>query len=250
MHEYLSWDEKIITDFSDANISSLYNQGYVFTRKGKGVMNKTRSIRIDLSKFELSSENRRILRKTEELALFTEDIPFGRYTWEIGKMAKDFYDTKFGKGTFSANKIKEVLTNQSKTNFDALMIFHNTVTPEGNVTVMTQGEDFPVKMPLRFPNANEDGSDPMGIGYAVCYDVYPILHYSYPFYDLEKSPSSMGMGMMLRAILWSRNAGKKYIYLGSAQRSGDVYKLQFKGLEWFDGESWSEDLERLKNEIK
>ena len=52
---YLTWAEKTITDFSDANINSLYNEGYVFTRIGKGVMQQTRSVRIDLSKFELSS---------------------------------------------------------------------------------------------------------------------------------------------------------------------------------------------------
>ena len=65
MNDYLTWDEKTITDFSPENINSLYNEGYVFTRKEKGIMNQTRSVRIDLSHFELSSENRRILKKTK-----------------------------------------------------------------------------------------------------------------------------------------------------------------------------------------
>jgi arginyl-tRNA--protein-N-Asp/Glu arginylyltransferase len=119
---YLSWVEQIITDFSDEKINTLYNEGYVFTRVGKGVMNQTRSVRIDLNKFELSSENRRVLKKTEELELKIENLPYKNYSWQIGKMAKDFYDTKFGAGTFTANKVKELLISD-KSNFNLLLIY-------------------------------------------------------------------------------------------------------------------------------
>lgn len=57
----------------------------------------------------------------------------------------------------------------------------------------------------------------------------------------------MGLGMMIRAIVWARENGKKYIYLGSASRPTDTYKLQFKGVEWFDENKWSVDLEKLKS---
>ena len=57
---YLAWNEKTITDFSNKNIESAYNDGYVFTRVGKGNMNQTRILRIDLSKFKLSSENKNV----------------------------------------------------------------------------------------------------------------------------------------------------------------------------------------------
>ena len=66
---YLHWQEKTITDFSEKNISELYSNGFVFTRTGKGVMHQTRSVRIDLAKFELSSENRRILRKVDNVGV-------------------------------------------------------------------------------------------------------------------------------------------------------------------------------------
>ena len=114
MSEYLRWNQKTITDFSDARINSLYNEGYVFTRLGKDIMDQTRSLRIDLSQFALSSENRRILRKTEDIALAVVPLPYADYHWEIGRMAKSFYGTKFGKGTFSANKVKELLTEPEK----------------------------------------------------------------------------------------------------------------------------------------
>ena len=56
--------------------------------------------------------------------------------------------------------------------------------------------------------------------------------------------------MMLKAIVWAKENGKKYVYLGSFQRPTDIYKLQFSGLEWFDGNTWQTDLNGLKNELK
>ncbi len=213
---YLSWNKKTITNFSDKNINSLYNEGYVFTRVGKGAMNQTRSVRINLDNFELTSENKRILRKTENLKLETFELPYSDYSWEIGKFGKDFYETKFGSGVFTANKIKENLTNKEKSNFNTLFTYK-----EGSTT-----------------------------GYTICYADKDILHYSYPFYDLSSPISNLGIGMMTKAIVWAKENNKKYIYLGSATGPKAKYKLQFKGLEWFDGENWREDLEELKNILK
>lgn len=204
--EYLKWKEETITDFSDEAISKKYADGFVFTRIGKGVMHQTRSVRIDLKKLEMSSENRRILRKGEEIVLEKNPIPFTGYTWEIGKLAKDFYDTKAG-GAFSANKIKELI--ETGENFNMLYTFS-------------------------------------GLGYAICYKNEKILHYSYPFYDLEGVPKDMGLIMMTKAIADAQAAGLDYVYLGSLQRANDTYKLQFSGIEWFDGKKWSNDTEKVK----
>ena len=215
MSHYLHWNQQTIQDFSEKNITAQYNDGYVFTRVGKGHMDQTRSVRIDLSQFELSSENRRILRKTEELAVHTIALPHQNYHWSIGKLAKDFYETKFGEGVFSANKVKEILTTEQ--NFNKLFVYQ---------------------------------TDDEEIGYCIVHETNEIVHYSYPFYNLENSVASLGMSMMLCAIVYAQENNKKYIYLGSAQRPTDIYKLQFKGLEWFDGEKWSEDLGELKNILK
>src|SRR3989344_7272546 len=94
---YLTWNEKTVTDFSDTNIERMYATGYVFTRKGKGDIQQTRSLRVDLHKFELSSENRRVLARTSKLGIRNYELWDGsfKYDWQIGKMAKDFYN-KFG----------------------------------------------------------------------------------------------------------------------------------------------------------
>lgn len=238
---YLKFAEKIITNFSDNIITPLYNEGYVFTRVGKGIMNQTRSLRIDLAKFELSSENRRVLKKTDDLTITSLSLPWADYNWQIGKMAKDFYDTKFGDKTFSANKIKELLTNDTKSNFNLLFAF--SVIPsaaEGSLDVRTLRD---------FSTSLRSGRNDRAIGYAICRETNELLHYSYPFYNLKDFAKDTGLGMMIRAILWAKEQGKKYIYLGSASRPTDTYKLQFKGIEWFDGTSWSDNFVRLKTQL-
>lgn len=218
--EYLHWNEKTIPkESTEKEIASFYNDGYVFTRIGQGVMHQTRSIRIDLSKFELSSENRRILKKTEDIELIGFPMPYGAYDFSIGKLAKDFYGTKFGEGTMSANKIKELMTDAEKSNFNCVFTYKSISTQKI-------------------------------VGYCICYTSNLIHHYSYPFYDLNMSPKDMGLGMMIRAIEFCKKLGHTYFYLGSLQRPTDTYKLQFAGLEWFDGKKWSTDFEEVKKILK
>jgi arginyl-tRNA--protein-N-Asp/Glu arginylyltransferase len=217
---YLSWQEQTITDFSENNIDKMYADGYVFTRKGKGVMQQTRSVRIDMSKFELSSENRRILKKNEGLTIKDVFLPLGAasYDFSIGKLAKDFYDTKFGIGIMSAQKVKEMLTDSAKSNFNLLL-------------------QFTIPYPLATSPSN---------GYSICHKNSELIHYSYPFYDLTTAPKDIGLGMMTLTIDQAKREGLKYVYLGSLQRPTDTYKLQFAGLEWFDGKGWQTDIEAVK----
>jgi arginyl-tRNA--protein-N-Asp/Glu arginylyltransferase len=211
---YLSWKQVTRPNATEAEIETLYNDGFVATRLGRGVFDQTRSFRIALQNFSLSSENRRILKKTGGLSLEIFPLPYSQYTWEIGKLGKDFYDTKFGPGTMSANKIKEILTDTSASSFTHLFIY----SFEGNV-----------------------------VGYCVALVTQNLVHYSYPFYALDTSLDSLGLGMMTRAIEWAQSVDKSHIYLGSLQRPTDTYKLQFEGGEWFDGTMWSTDTSSVKN---
>jgi len=235
--KYLNWNKQTISDFSGGVIDRAYNDGYVFTRTAKGAMDQTRSVRIDLKKFELTSENRRVIKKTEGLSVASKKLPLSDYDFTLGKLAKDFYDTKFGAGIMSAQKIKEMLTDASKSNFNVLLTYSlpsetGTAKAESNAPTSTSTTPTaPAKNPC---------------GYAICFASESILHYSYPFYDLTTAPKDMGLGMMLRAILHAKELNLKYVYLGSLQRPGDVYKLQFDGLEWFDGKVWKTDVEEVK----
>jgi arginyl-tRNA--protein-N-Asp/Glu arginylyltransferase len=231
--KYLHWNQETITDFSDKYVSEMYEKGYVFTRLGKGVMHQTRSVRIDLNLFALNSENRRILKKTDGLNARAEELPLADYSFKLGKIAKDFYEAKFGKGVMSAQKIKEMLTDSMKSNFNQLLIF----VPNAPARQSQSPEE---------PASEGEPAESKGCGFAICYENESLLHYSYPFYDLNAAPRDMGLGMMIRAVEWAKSCNKKYIYLGSLQRPADTYKLQFEGLEWFDGQRWSNNLDIVK----
>ena len=225
MDGYLSWDKKTITDFSGKNISAMYERGFVFTRLGLGVMTQTRSARIDLGKFELTSENRRVLRKTENLAIKTTALPHPDYDWRIHKLGFDFYAKKFGPKIFSANKIKELLTS-AESNFNLLMEY-----------------DYNDGIASASPR-NDNKNKP--VGYAICFQNSDLLHYAHPFYDLNCKIPNLGIGMMTKAIIWAKKNGKKFVCLGSAQNPSAIYKTQFSGFEWFDGIEWKTDIEKLK----
>ncbi len=246
---YLSWNQTKVADFSDDIITPLYNQGYLFTRVGKGMMDQTCSLRIDLNKFTLSSENRRVLRKTENIMLKNFSLPYTNYHWSIGKMGKDFYDTKFGDGTFTANKIKELMTEPEKSNFNAILQYV-IARSEATRQPPRQGQSGEIATLDASLTRNDNGP----IGYAICYQNSEILHYCYPFYQLTTNNKqlkipNLGLGMMVRAVIYAKKQGKKYIYLGSFQRSTDTYKLQFAGLEWWDGKEWKTNLEKLKKQL-
>jgi len=190
----------------------MYERGFVFTRIGRGAMTQTRSVRINLGEFELSSENRRVLRKNENLTIKIIRLPHPQYDWRIHKLGYDFYTKKFGEKTFSANKIKELLTSE-KSNFNLLL---------------------------------EYGFNDSPVGYAICFENKEWLHYAYPFYDLDKTIPNLGIGMMTKAAVWAKANNKKFICLGSAQNPAAIYKTQFNGFEWFDGKIWKNDIAELK----
>jgi len=106
---------------------------------------------------------------------------------------------------------------------------------------------------LTYQNTDKSiGTNNKPVGYAICYQNNNLLHYAYPFYDLNVSKDqNLGMGMMLNAILFAQSNGKKYVYLGSVSEPASKYKLQFDGLEWWDNDTktWSEDLEKVKSLI-
>lgn len=216
MSEYFSTNTLTLDSFEDKLITSKYSEGYVLTRIAKGNLNQTRSLRVDLSKFKLSSENRRILNKNPYLIVSVEKLPLGNYSWEIHKLGKEFYSTKFGDSIMSASKIKEMFNDLEKSNMNHVFSYRT----------------------------NEEQ-----IGFCLTYINDEIVHYAYPFYNLDiPKEKNIGMAMMLKAILWAQENGKKFCYLGSVVDEKSRYKLQFEGAQWWDNDTrvWSEDLNKLK----
>jgi arginyl-tRNA--protein-N-Asp/Glu arginylyltransferase len=217
--DYLIYSEQTISDFTASKVAEHYNQGFIFGRRHRGDMYQTRSLRINLQDFVQSSENRRVLRRTENLRLSVVALPYPDYSWEIHQLGKTFYSQKFGDGTMSASKIKSLFTQPELNNFNA---------------VFTYSQE----------NRN--------LGYCIAYLGDKIVHYTYPFYETGLIGQTIGIAMMTKAIVWAKENGHDYIYLGSVADKTAKYKLQFSGLEWWDNQNsqWSTDLADLKERIE
>jgi arginyl-tRNA--protein-N-Asp/Glu arginylyltransferase len=212
---YQSWQKINLENIDSEIIEKNYAEGFVLTRIFRQ-MDQVKSLRVNLEKFELSSENRRILRKGEEIEMRIIDLPMKLedYDWQIHATGANFYNERFGAGTFSANKIKGLIIEKD-VNFNCLLIFSDKKT-------------------------NRD------IGWSICYRSNNFLHYAYPFYDLSYFEKNMGIIMMTKTIQWAKENGMEFCYLGSIWEEKAKYKLQFFPEEFFDGKEWR-DADELKN---
>lgn len=222
MSNYLIYNEQTLSSTDDDHkIAEYYDNGWIFGRKHHGYMYQTRSVRVHTGspEFSLNSENRRILRKSQQLELTFDQVPFPDYSWEIHKLGVGFYTNKFGAGTMSARKIKQMFLDTEANNFNGVLSY-------------------------------SIGSDT--IGYCIVYRDDSIMHYCYPFYDLNIENIPVGIAMMTMALDWAHHQGTKHVYLGTAASPAARYKLQFKQMQWWnqDLSQWSSDIKQLKEIIK
>lgn len=211
MSEY-KYEEELV-ELDPHKMVDLYDRGFVLTRKGTGVMQKIRSLRVNLHEFELSSENRRILRINEELSSAVLDIPLKSfYDWRIHAMGAKFYKERFGESVMSANRIKSIVKD-GESSFNSIIKFSYKDTT---------------------------------VGYTICFIYERIVHYTYPMYDTSYISKSLGIGMMTKSMEYFKREGFDYMYLGSVHDKASLYKLQFRGGEWFDNDHWEKDLNILK----
>lgn len=199
---------------SNENITDIYEQGFLPTRIKENYYYLARNVRINLQNFELTSENRRILKKTEVLSIENIALKDYAFNYEITKLAAEFFKTKFDEKIISTQKLKWLLSGEFFTNL------------------------------LIYKIADEE------IGYCITMETKDLIHYAYPFYKSELINQNIGMAMMIQAIIHAKENNKKHIYLGTVYTKDSLYKLQFKNMEWFDGENWIDDIDKLKEKIK
>lgn len=209
---YQVWLLKEETD----EIEKIYENGFLPIRSMPGVYYLSRNLRVNLDKFELSSENRRILKKTENFESDLQPMSEFVYTAEVQKFCKDYADQKLRQGLFPTFAIKKIFTNGI---FNYVFVFKEIATQKP-------------------------------VGYAVCFISGRLLQYAHSFYDLAYLKDNLGARMMLEAVVWAKRSQKKFVYLGTGYEQSAWYKTEFKGIEFFNGFRWSEDLEELKELIK
>ncbi|MBM3208666.1 hypothetical protein FJZ40_00010 [Candidatus Shapirobacteria bacterium] len=192
------------------SLEEIYNLGFLPIRNLPGVFYLSRSVRVSLEKFSPSSENRRVLRRTSDFNFeFMALDQFG-YTSAVQKFCKDYMDKRFGKGQMSVADIKSV--------------FRKGVY--NRIFIGKKGKEE--------------------VGYALCLAAENLIQYAHAFYDLKFLSLNLGARMMLQAVMWGKENGKKYAYLGTCYEKSALYKTEFSGVEFFNGFRWSDNLEELK----
>ena len=176
-----------------------------------------RQVRVDLARYRLSSENRRILRKGKGInAVLVPRAKFD-YSAERRQFYKTYADIKFGKDTMDYDRLDSLFSGPITSH---LLVFTDNESQAEVGTVMLY---------------LEHGS---------------VAYYYYAFYDLKYYQRNLGMYMMTSAVEQFSGMGFRHVYLGSCYNQNALYKTQFAGAEFFNGVRWSHNLKELKYLIK
>jgi arginyl-tRNA--protein-N-Asp/Glu arginylyltransferase len=196
-------------------VEKIYNQGFLPMRSRPNVYYLSRSVRVDLAKFEPSSENRRILKKTEDFQVILEPMSKFSYTPRVQKFCKEYVVKRSGASGMTTATIRSIF---KKRVYNYIFVWKDK---------KTQKE----------------------VGFVVCFISPSLLQYAHAFYDLDYLERSLGARMILEAVQWAKQNGRSYAYLGTCYDRNSLYKTEFKGVEFFNGFAWSSNLEELKSLI-
>jgi hypothetical protein len=189
----------------------LYSSGFLPMRNIPNVYYLSRSVRVGLKGFEISSENRRILKKTENFNSRLFALNEFEYGPRVQKMCKDYANQRL-RGIITSASIKNIFSGKV---YSHVFVFENKKNREE-------------------------------AGFAVVRITEKIIQYGHSFYDLSYLSDNLGARMMLEAVIWAKENQKSHIYLGTCYSQNALYKTEFKGVEFFNGFEWSSDLEELK----
>jgi arginyl-tRNA--protein-N-Asp/Glu arginylyltransferase len=201
--------------FPEANESpgDFFDHGFLPSSRDLDRFYLCRQVRVDLRKFQPSSENRRILRKGEGITVKLVRRSDFDYSPERREFYKTYADIKFGKDVMSYERLD--------------WLFKGKIT--SHVLVFT------------------DSHTGIEVGTVTLYIEQPgLAYYYYAFYDLNYYARNLGMYMMTAAAQLFAEQGLHFIYLGSCYSANALYKTQFPGAEFFNGFRWSPTLEELK----
>ena len=158
------------------DITTNYSLGFLPQRNDKNNFYFETSCRSNLSKYNLSSENRRILRKTEQFSYSKINLTDFTFTPETQKQI--FHWLKGLSWDFPISSVRTVFTNHI---FNQLYIWK---------------------------------LDEQIVAYSICYFSENISHIAYVFYNPEYSHSDLPIRLSLQTIIDSHDQGLEYCYLG------------------------------------
>lgn len=185
----------------------------------KDIFYLARSLRVDLDRFVDSSENRRIARKAATLNIAIKvqkktdlDINDPAFLSFCMEYAAD----RFSGNAMTSDRLQYVLSRETGSH---LLTFYSEDQVYGYVFAAIEGN---------------------------------MLHYWFAFFDQTYLRShSLGKYMMWRTIVWAKEQGLDHVYLGTCYGKHSLYKVRdHKGLSYYDGAAWKQDMNHLKDLCK
>lgn len=176
-----------------------------------------RQVRVPLSSWRATSENRRILRKLNGLDL--ELIP--RASWSDSPAIRsrwlEWAAHGFGPGVMPDDRLDRLLAAPVVSHI--LRLVESTSRLERAVALLY----------LEPPK---------------------VAFYYYAFYDPSDDFRHLGMGLMTRAVQQFAADGFHHLYVGTCCSEAALYKTQFESVEFFNGLRWSDQLSELKHLVR
>jgi arginyl-tRNA--protein-N-Asp/Glu arginylyltransferase len=178
-----------------------YQNGLLPQRNQKDLWYQESSSRSNLNNFNLTSENRRILRKTENFSF--EKINLKDFKYDLSIQKKIFNWIKEIGWDFPISSIKTIFTNHI---FNYLYVWKDEKNQE--------------------------------VAYSICYFSDTISHIAYVFYDPKYNHSNLPIRLVIQTIIDSHQAKLNYCYLGRFSPNTGFYKRNMPGFEYFENHQW------------
>lgn len=206
---------------SKSELPDLYDMGFLPYSNNPDLEEEiyylARSLRVDLVDFRESSENRRVGKKILEMHPDFEVVPIEKF--DVNEAAfvsfcMDFAEQRFSE-SISEKRLNYILNNPSISH-----VFKFTLND-------------------------------VEVGYVIAIIENGALHYWFAFFALDYQVYSLGKWMMFSVIEWAAKNNLKHVYLGTCYGEKSLYKVRdFKGLRFFDGNQWNDDMKLLKQKCK
>lgn len=208
---------------AQSELPAIYNKGFLpYTGNLKitaDIFYLARSLRVNLARFTDTSENRRINRKIEDLAIQVEvrkKSDFDVKNPVFLSFCMNYAAERFSGNAMTTERLKFVLSKKAGSH---ILSFTSNGEILGYILAGIEGNSF---------------------------------QYWYAFFNQAYMKThALGKWMMWRTIHWAKENGLAYVYLGTCYGKHSLYKVRdHKGLEFFDGSQWNSDIKRLKELCK
>ena len=182
-------------------IEKNYALGFLPQRNNKNFWYSDSSSRSNLLNLQISSENRRIINKTQDFSYQFQPLSNFKYNSSVQKTI--FQWLKELKWDFPISSVKKIFTDHL---FNYIYIWKD--------------------------------KDNEIIAYSLCYFSSKVSHIAYVFYKPEFSHDNLPIRLVLQTIIDSHNKNLDYCYLGRFSPDCGYYKRNMPGFEYFKDNNW------------